>query len=250
MALPAQSGGPRSESTLPLRPDPPPAMPRRLIDLSLPVADHFRWRVDRQLKAQHARGDQFQITWVGWTVHGFTHIDAPRHMLADGTTTSDFQLEQLVGPAAVVDLTDVAPGQPIAAATLAARGGHIERGDIVLLKTCWEERHSIQTPEFWTQAPWLTREACEWLHARAIKALGVDFPQDEPIRHLLNGVVKPISEYVSHDVLLRRGVLLIEYLCNLRALRGPRTQVFALPLKIPDADGAPARVIAVEEDEA
>ena len=221
----------------------------KLIDLTLPIADHFRWKVDRTLKAEHARGDQFQITWIGWTVHGFTHVDAPLHMLANGTTTSDFQLEQLVGPAAIVDLTDaVTSNEPITRETIAERGGHIRRGDIVLLKTCWEERHSIATPEFWTQAPWLTRESCEWLYAREIKALGVDFPQDEPIRHLLQSVVKPISEYVSHDVLLRRGVLLIEYLCNLRALRGPRTHLVALPLKVPDADGAPARVIAMEED--
>lgn len=48
----------------------------KLIDLTLPVADHFRWKVERALKAGHARGDQFQITWIGWTVHGFTHVDA------------------------------------------------------------------------------------------------------------------------------------------------------------------------------
>ena len=223
-----------------------PRMPR-LIDLTLPVADHFRWKVERRLTAHHAQGDQFQITWIGASVHGFTHIDAPRHMLADGSTTSDFRLEQLVGPAAVVDLTDVLPNRPIAPELIAERGAHIEPGDIVLLKTCWENRYAHSTPEFWTQAPWLTREACEWLHACKIKALGVDFPQDEPIRHLLNSVVKPIHEYVSHDVLLRRGVLLIEYLCNLGALLRPRTHIFALPLKVLDADGAPARVIAVEE---
>jgi len=40
----------------------------------------------------------------------------------------------------------------------------------------------------------------------------------------------------------------IEYLCNLGALKGPRTMLFALPLKIPGADGAPARVIAYESE--
>jgi hypothetical protein len=32
------------------------------------------------------------------------------------------------------------------------------------------------------------------------------------------------------------------------ALRQPRNQVFGLPIRLPDSDGAPARVIAVEED--
>ena len=47
-----------------------------LIDLTMPIADHFRWPVDRRQK----KSDTFQVTWVGWTVHGFTHVDAPRHL--------------------------------------------------------------------------------------------------------------------------------------------------------------------------
>jgi len=48
------------------------------------------------------------------------------------------------------------------------------------------------------------------------------------------------------DVLLRVGVTLIEYLVNTSALRHPRTLLCAAPLKIPNADGAPARVFAIE----
>jgi arylformamidase len=51
---------------------------------------------------------------------------------------------------------------------------------------------------------------------------------------------------VSHDVILRRGVPLIEYLCNLGAVRSARAEICALPLKLLDADGAPARVVAIE----
>jgi arylformamidase len=47
-------------------------------------------------------------------------------------------------------------------------------------------------------------------------------------------------------VLLRNGVILIEYLSNTAALTEPRTFLCCLPLKVPDADGAPARVIAIE----
>ncbi len=71
-------------------------------------------------------------------------------------------------------------------------------------------------------------------------------PQDYPIRELLGGKQAPIAEFVSHDILLRNGVILIEYLTNLGALSSPRTTLFALPLNIPNSDGAPARVIAYE----
>ncbi|HEX9841685.1 MAG TPA: hypothetical protein VGC20_03000 [bacterium] len=46
-------------------------------------------------------------------------------------------------------------------------------------------------------------------------------------------------------MLLRNGVIMIEYLCNLHRIPGDRTPLVALPLKIPDSDGAPARIIAL-----
>ncbi|MDH3595983.1 MAG: cyclase family protein [Rhodospirillales bacterium] len=220
----------------------------RIIDLTLPIEEHFRWGVERRLTADLTKGDRFQVTWLGLPVHAFTHIDAPRHMVPEGSTTSEVGLERVVGEAAVVDLSGLAPDTAVGPDMLEEKGAHVGAGDIVLLKTCWDRVCSHHTPEFWTTAPYMTREACTWLLEKGIKALGVDFPQDYPIRGLLNGETAPISEFVTHDVLLRCGVILIEYLCNLAALETERTMLFALPLKLPEADGAPARVIAWEPD--
>ena len=46
----------------------------RIIDLTLPVEEHFRWAVERRLTADLAKGDGFQVTWLGLPVHAFTHI--------------------------------------------------------------------------------------------------------------------------------------------------------------------------------
>jgi arylformamidase len=132
----------------------------RLVDLTMPIRDHFRWPVTRELRGDFARGDPFQVTWLGWSVHAFTHIDAPRHMVPGGPTTSDLRLEQVVGSAAVLDLTAVEPGTGIREDTTALAGRDLRCGDIALLKTCWETRRSPDTPEFWTEAPYLTRAAC------------------------------------------------------------------------------------------
>jgi arylformamidase len=218
----------------------------RIVDLSMPIEDHFRWPVERSQKGDFEAGDVYQITRLGWAVHGFTHVDAPRHMVAGGDTTSEIALERMIGAAALLDLTGIAPQTEITAQMIAAAAGHLEAGDIAVIKTCWETVHSPRTPEFWTQSPYLSAKACRWLLERGIKALGVDFPQDYPIRGLLDGRQAPVEAFVSHDILLRNGVILIEYLTNLGALAGPRTTLIALPLKIPDADGAPARVIAYE----
>ena len=93
--------------------------------------------------------------------------------------------------------------------------------------------------------------AAIWLREAGIKAVGFDFPQDYCIRFFLTGEARPpLPEHVTHYHLLQRGVIMFEYLRNTRALRAPRSFVVALPVKLPDSDGAPARVIAIEDDAA
>lgn len=216
----------------------------RIVDLTYPIVDHFRWPVERTLLKDHARGDPFQVTRIALATHAFTHVDSPRHYFPGAPTTSEVPLEATVGEAAVIDLADVAADEPIDAARLAARARHLRSGDIAVLKTGWDARRPLADERFWREAPWLTRDAAEWLLAQRIRALAVDFPQDRVIRDLLDGVVRPIEEHVTHDVLLRNGVILIEYLCNGLALDRPRVFLCCLPLKLPSCDGAPARVVA------
>ena len=218
-----------------------------IIDLTMPVSDHFRWPVERRLTADHGKGDLFQVTWVGFAVHGFTHMDSPRHFFADGKTTDDIPLEKTVGEAALLDLGEVQAEEEITPERLAAAVVDLRPDDILILKTCWGRKRSVATPEFWSEAPYLGRAAAEWLLAQKPRAVAFDFPQDYTIRLLLKGEVRPLAEHVSHDVLLRNEVVLIEYLTNTEALTAPRLQFCCLPLKIPAADGAPARVIAWQD---
>ena len=221
-----------------------------IVDLTAPITEHFdqRWRVDRKLVKAFDSGDLFQNTWMAAPVHSFTHMDAPLHVVPDGIATEDVPLDRLVGHAAIVDLTPIAPKTAITAEHLENAGQHVGKDDIVFLKTAWDEQQSLSTPEFWTEAPYMTRPACEWLLAREISTVGYDFPQDHPIRAMMHGEPSvPIEDYVTHDTLLRNGVIMIEYLCNLGKLRDPRVFVAALPLRIPNSDGAHVRVVALPD---
>ena len=92
---------------------------RRIIDLSTPIVEgHFRWKVERRLAKSFAEGSHNQATWAGWIVHGFTHIDAPRHMVAGGDTTSEIALDRTVGAAAVTLI-----GSPVSIGVTCAWGG-------------------------------------------------------------------------------------------------------------------------------
>lgn len=220
---------------------------RRVIDLSYAVADHFRWGVERTLAASFENGDGFQVTRLGFGVHGFTHIDSPRHVLPDGPTTSSFDMNSFVGAGAIIDVSDIADNAAISAETLAGAEAHVQPGDIVIVKTAWDARYSLDREEFWTEAPYLTRDACEWIAEQQPSMVGYDFPQDRPIRDLLRGESKSLEEFVSHDVILRRGIPMIEYLCNLDAVGSARPEICALPMKVLGADGAPARVVAIDD---
>ncbi|MBK1657392.1 cyclase family protein [Paracraurococcus ruber] len=218
----------------------------RIVDLSMPIAPHFRWRTQVSITGDIAAGDQFRISRLDAACHGFSHVDAPAHILADAPTIEATPLDRVVGPCRVLDLRDAPDNRAIDADRLAAADPGGPPGEILLLSAGWDRRRDHKTPEFWREAPWLTRDAAEWLLARDPKAVAFDFPQDYPIRLLLDGQQVPFDQHVTHDVLLRRGITLIEYLVNTAALAGPRTFLCAAPLLIPGADGAPARVFALE----
>ena len=219
----------------------------KVIDLSMPVEPgHLRWPVERGVKGDFSSGDLFEVSWVQTSCHGFTHMDAPRHMVPGGETMDNLDLARVVGPAAVIDLSDIEPNEAIDAARLARAADHLQDGEIALFRTGWDGQRDWKTEAFWREAPYLTRDAAEWLLSRGPTACAFDFPQDYTIRLLLDGEVRPIPEHVTHDVLLRNKVTLIEYLVNTMGVTTPRTFLAALPLNLPGADGAPSRVVAIE----
>jgi arylformamidase len=219
----------------------------RIIDLSMPItADHPRWKTEVTATGDLAKGDLVQVTWIKVSCHAYTHVDARRHMFADGATIEATPLADLVGRCAVIDLMDVRPNEALGPERLAPRAKHLEPGSMVLFKSGWDRHRSPQTKEFWLDAPYLTRETAIWLRDKGVRTVAYDFPQDYTIRLLLKGEQRPLAEHVTHDVLLRAGVHMIEYVCNTAEIRESEVFLSAAPLKIPGGDGAPARVYCIE----
>lgn len=219
----------------------------QVIDLSMPIeTGHLRWPVERGKRGDFDEGSLFEATWLQTSCHGFTHVDAPRHMVPGGPTLDALDLARVVGRAAVIDLSDVAANEEIDAARLAPAAEHLAAGEIALFRTCWDRQRDWHEAAFWRDAPYLSRDACEWLLERAPTACAFDFPQDYTIRLLLDGIVRPIVEHVSHDVLLRNNVTLIEYIVNTAALTDSHTILCAAPIRLTCSDGAPARVVALD----
>ena len=217
----------------------------RLVDLSLPIEDHWRFQPVLEPATRMSRGEISNTTRISVGSHTFTHVDAPSHMIPGGAELDAVPLDSFWGDAAVIDCRDIADSAPITRAQLEQRAGHLRRGDIALICTGLELRHSWRSAEFWQHSPFLDRSACEWLLARGIKAIGYDFPQDEVIRRLPDPALT-LADFPAHQILLGNGVIQVEYLCRLHTLVQPRVQFFALPLSLGPIDGGPCRAFALE----
>lgn len=222
----------------------------KTVDLTLNIRDHWRWPV--KITAIPAHDRDFFLRWyMHFKVHCFTHVDAPLHFLPDGLSIEKVPLEKFMGEAAIVNLSHLGENDGVSAAELEKHGQHIREGDIALIRTDWPLKCDYMTKDFWGKAPYMERDACEWLVERKIKAWGGDFPCDYLLR---NDVIDPqrtinakLEENTTHDVFFKAGIIQFEYIVNQHLVTRNRVNFMALPIKIEGADGAPVRAIAFEE---
>jgi len=186
--------------------------------------------------------------------HGGTHIDAPIHFHEGGDTVDRIPLEQLMGPAVLVDVSEACARDrdyQAGAADFARwekAHGRIPDGAIVILRTgfgkFWPDRaRYLGTAERGPAAvaklhfPGLSAQGASWLMAeRRIKAVGLDTAS---IDH------GPSTLFETHRALFARNVPAFENLANLGALPATGFTVIALPMKIAGGTGGPLRAIAI-----
>ena len=102
-----------------------------------------------------------------------------------------------------------------------------------------------KTPDYYKSFPFFSMEAITCLIKQGMRVIALDTPSPDTGAAITDKDDSPI-----HKKLLENGVTIIEYLTNTdRLSRDRQYTLFALPLKIKDCDGAPARVIAVESEE-
>ncbi len=220
-------------------------MPGRLVDLSqliLPGQEEYRYDVrvcpvTDLLPEYHTQpGQWYVMTEATLWSHVGTHIEAPRHYLEHGADVADLPLEQLVGPAVILNLSAKGTNEPISQADLQA-AGEILPGDSVILKTGRDRLY--RTPHAHDR-PYLEVEATRWLaEDRRIHLLGTDASGFE---------VRGIDTQPNHQILFERGIPVIEHLTNLDALTRSRVTLIVLPWKARGMDSCPVRVVAIEEN--
>ncbi|MDQ3073511.1 MAG: cyclase family protein [Bacteroidota bacterium] len=170
--------------------------------------------------------------------HAGTHIDAPYHFEVSDQRIDQIPLDQFMGLAWIVHLENLPAHYAISIADLGSVREKVQAGDSLLFRTGWSQKQG--TPPYRDELPRISEELALWCVQQKIKMLGVEPPSVADVNNL---------EEVTriHRILLRGGINIIEGLVNLDKISAPRIKLVALPLKIKNGDGAPARVIAIEE---
>jgi len=184
--------------------------------------------------------------------HGGTHLDAPIHFGEGRRTADEIPLEQLMGPAVVIDISQQAGADPDYRLTrqdvldFERRHGRIREGTIVLLRTGWSrfwpdrrgylgddtpgDASRLRFPSYGEDAARLLVEE------RRVAALGVDAAS---IDHGQS------QDFMVHRIAAARDVPGLENLTNLDQLPPRGATVIALPMKIEGGSGGPLRAIAL-----
>ena len=205
--------------------------------------------------------------WIIIDDHTGTHFDAPSHFIphpdtgyahagpAGAITGEKVNLEDLTGPAVVIDLRELtgkgSNGEspfitPAHIKQWEEKNGPIEKGDVVLFYTGWDKYYLpgeagkafafnpliAQTGPGW---PSPNPETAEYLNERGVVCMGTD---GTSIGAAHEGI--PV-----HLAGLSKGMLNVESLCNLHQLPTRGAYFMFLPIKVAGSSGGPGRAIGL-----
>jgi arylformamidase len=182
------------------------------------------------------RGDIANVSRLEIGAHTGTHVDAPVHFVHGRKGIDQLVLDSLIGPAYVVDLTDV---------VREVYGPDFDRANIpqgtrrLLCKTTNSSLWSKSPSGFDSNFVGISLDGAQWLIDHGIELVGVDYLGVERFESVGNGAP-------AHHALLENEMIIVEGLDLSEVAPGEYTLI-CLPVKIKNSDGAPSRAILVKE---
>lgn len=159
-------------------------------------------------------------------LHTGTHIDRSLHMIPGGTTVETLNLEQVVAPCTVIDLTSVE--DRIRKEDL--EGKDIRENTFVILKTK-NSFEDILEKEF----IFVEKTGAEYLVSKNIIGVGID----------TLGIERDQPDHETHIQLLGAGIVILEGLV-LKNIPEGEYLLSAAPILIEGVEGAPVRAYLIK----
>lgn len=179
--------------------------------------------------SDRALGSVVTMTMLEIISHTGTHIDAPLHFIADGSTISDMALDATVGPARVIEIKD-----PDKIRVAELEKYNIRKGERLLCKTRNSPR-VYEAPRYVEDYVYLDTAAAEYLAKKNIALFGLD---NITIGHAKEGD----NVMRTHQTLLSAGIYILEN-CALADVPPGEYELLCLPLLMYHGDAAPCRAI-------
>lgn len=184
------------------------------------------------------KGDRSNVYIVELLNHCGTHIDLPRHQIADGKRITDFPIDQYIYEAPIIIDVPVTDEQNIEIDHLEPYLDLYPECDLVLLRSGFSQHRSDLERYTW-KTPGLSAKAAQYLVDKCpnLKAVGVDFLSLELLLDMSH-------DFKAHRILLSRDICILEDL-NLQDLCNKSLKrIFAFPLFVEDVDSFPVTVAA------
>ncbi|MFC2128108.1 cyclase family protein [Bacteroidota bacterium] len=169
--------------------------------------------------------------------HSGTHMDAPLHFNVSNVTIDEIPVDRLISKAWLIDLTNIGSKGLIHIKDLGKVVQKVAKGDSLLLKTGWSQFFGLD--RYRDELPRLSQEFAEWCVAKQINIIGVEPPSVADVNS-----IEEVT--LIHEILMKGNIIIAEGLINFEKIKSDSVSLIALPLKVKNGDGAPARIIAIE----
>ena len=207
-----------------------------IIDLTLPYSDAIAGY--GMAPAKTLERDGWNASTLSLYSHAGTHMDAPLHFGVSDFTIDRFDVQDFIAERAwVVDVPNCPENYLIQVGDLREIAEKYRKGDSLLFRTNWFKK--LGTDAYRNALPRIGEELAVWCVENQVKILGVEPPSVADVNNMAEVTL-------IHKILLGH-VIIVEGLCDLDKITRPFVKLIALPLKIKGGDGAPCRVIAMEE---
>ncbi|NQV55630.1 MAG: cyclase family protein [Rhodospirillales bacterium] len=174
--------------------------------------------------------------------HIGTHVDAPIHFMEDGWSIDQVPLENIIKKGRIIPLTDTEPNAMVTADMVLATGVDFDAGVIPVLHTGWTDR-AWGTQRFWDDMICLDTSVSELMIERGVSAVAIDFFPEAAFWNM-DGF-PPGGPGPNHKLLLGNEIIIIQMLTNIGAIGDKDFTLAAVPLRLENLDGSPARVFAM-----
>ncbi len=222
--------------------------PFKLIDLTHTLSSESpSWDGDcgfeHQLHKDYEAGAEYQFRTHKIHMHeGMgTHIDAPAHCRAGGRTIAELEVNELLAPCAVIDVSAKADENYVASLEDVKKfeesHGLILSRSFVIFYTGWDKfwqhpqqyRNNLRFPSVGIDA------ATFLLNERNISGLGIDTLSPD----------NPKNGYPVHKAILGNNKFIVENIANAGALPPTGAYSLCLPIKVKNGTEAPMRLVAL-----